>query len=111
MMKMWSTWKPPVGPNENIEVSVSALAKRIGAPLLTDLAVEFEFDEPTPANVPAPIHQTYPRQLTDLFAGEQLVCFIEVAADRTAADAAPGVGPRFDLSVDYAACRNQAPPG
>lgn len=62
-----------VRPNENIEVAVSSLAKKIGAPLLTNIAVNIEFDGPNPANVASPIHLTYPRQLTDLFAGEQLV--------------------------------------
>ena len=62
-----------VRPNENIEVQVSKLYDRIGAPLLTDLAVGFEFDEVARADAPAPITRTYPRELTDLFRGEQLV--------------------------------------
>ena len=62
-----------VQPNENIEVQVSKLYDRIGAPLLTDLAVGFEFDGVTRADAPASITRTYPRELTDLFRGEQLV--------------------------------------
>ncbi len=62
-----------VRPNENIETHVSALYTKIGSPLLTDLAVTFDFDRVIPAGSAAPISRTYPRQLTDLFQGEQLV--------------------------------------
>jgi Ca-activated chloride channel family protein len=61
-----------VRPNENIETYVSALAKTIGSPLLTNVDVKFEFDKPQALPSP-PISRTYPRKLTDLFAGEQLV--------------------------------------
>ncbi len=60
-----------VRPNENIEANVSSLYAKIAAPLLTDLAINFEFD--TPISGTAPISRTYPRQLSDLFQGEQLV--------------------------------------
>ena len=62
-----------VRPNENIETYVSTLAKSISAPLLTDVDVKFAFDSPAPAGSAEPISRTYPRRLTDLFAGEQLV--------------------------------------
>ena len=62
-----------VRPNESIEAHVSALYSKIGSPLLTDLAVNFEFDRVIPASSASPISRTYPRQLTDLFQGEQLV--------------------------------------
>jgi len=62
-----------VRPNEDIEVQVSKLYDRIGAPLLTDLAIGFEFDQVARADAPAAISRTYPRELTDLFRGEQLV--------------------------------------
>ena len=62
-----------VRPNESIEAHVSALYTKIGSPLLTDLAVSFEFDRVIPASSASPISRTYPRQLTDLFQGEQLV--------------------------------------
>lgn len=62
-----------VRPNENIETHVSALYNKIGSPLLTDLAVTFDFDRVIQAGTAAPISRTYPRQLTDLFQGEQLV--------------------------------------
>lgn len=62
-----------VRPNENIEAHIAALYTKIGSPLLTDLAVNFEFDRVIPAGSAMPISRTYPRQLTDLFQGEQLV--------------------------------------
>lgn len=62
-----------VRPNENIEAHISSLYNKIGSPLLTDLAVTIDFDKPQPADSAAPISRTYPRQLTDLFQGEQLV--------------------------------------
>jgi Ca-activated chloride channel family protein len=61
-----------VRPNENIETYVSTLAKSIGAPVLANVDVKFEFDSPKATSAP-PISRTYPRKLTDLFAGEQLV--------------------------------------
>lgn len=62
-----------VRPNESIEAHVSALYAKIGSPLLTDLAVNFDFDRVIPVGGASPISRTYPRQLTDLFQGEQLV--------------------------------------
>ncbi|MBI3865328.1 MAG: VWA domain-containing protein [Planctomycetia bacterium] len=62
-----------VRPNENIEAHVSNLYTKIGSPLLTDLAVNMEFDKVIPAGSASPISRTYPRRLTDLFQGEQLV--------------------------------------
>lgn len=62
-----------VRPNESIETYVSTLAKSIGSPLLTSLEVKFDFDSPPPAGSAEPISRTYPKRLTDLFAGEQLV--------------------------------------
>jgi Ca-activated chloride channel homolog len=61
-----------VRPNENIEAYVSTLSKSIAAPVLTDIDVKFEFDASQAADAP-PVSRTYPRRLTDLFAGEQLV--------------------------------------
>lgn len=62
-----------VRPNENIEASVSNLYRKIGAPVLTDIAINVEFDAVLPASGTPTISRTYPRQLTDLFQGEQLV--------------------------------------
>lgn len=62
-----------VRPSENIEASVSNLYRKIGSPVLTDIAVNVEFDAVVPASTTPLISRTYPRQLTDLFQGEQLV--------------------------------------
>lgn len=62
-----------VRPNENIEAHVAALYAKIGSPILTDLAVNFDFDHPQSPGSAAQVSRTYPRQLTDLFHGEQLV--------------------------------------
>lgn len=62
-----------VRPSEDIEASVSSLYNKIGSPLLTDIALKFEFDVPQDAAAPALINRSYPKQLTDLFHGEQLV--------------------------------------
>src|SRR4029077_14548395 len=62
-----------VRPNENIEAHVAALHAKIGSPLMTDIAVTFDFDRVVQAGTASPISRTYPRQLTDLFQGEQLV--------------------------------------
>lgn len=62
-----------VRPNESIEMHVSALYAKIGAPVMTDIAVNVEFDAPRDASAPPAIARTYPRQLTDLFQGEQFV--------------------------------------
>jgi Ca-activated chloride channel family protein len=62
-----------VRPNENIETPIAALSTRISSPVLTDLAVSVDFDKALPTGSAPPISRTYPRLLTDLFQGEQLV--------------------------------------
>jgi Ca-activated chloride channel homolog len=55
-----------VRPNEDVEQAVSVLAAKIRHPVLTDLAVE---------RAPVRLKEVYPRELPDLFAGEDLVIF------------------------------------
>lgn len=62
-----------VRPNENIEAHVSALYAKIGSPLMTDLAVSIDFDRAPAPGTAGPTNRIYPKQLTDLFHGEQLV--------------------------------------
>mgnify|MGYP002623054630 CR=1 FL=1 len=62
-----------VRPNEDIETQVATLYNRIGAPVLTDLAIDFQFQTPPPSGAAAAIARTYPQELTDLFRGEQLI--------------------------------------
>jgi Ca-activated chloride channel family protein len=58
-----------VKPNENIEASVASLYGKIGAPVVTDLKLRLDVAGQT-ENI---LSRTYPRQLTDLYQGEQLV--------------------------------------
>ena len=62
-----------VRPNEDIEAHVASLYNRIGSPLLTDIGVNIEFDRESKSSDPTPIARMHPKQLTDLFYGEQLV--------------------------------------
>jgi Ca-activated chloride channel homolog len=55
-----------VRPNEDVEEAVSALAARVRHPVLTDLSLE---------RGPVRLKEVYPRELPDLFAGEELVIF------------------------------------
>jgi Ca-activated chloride channel family protein len=55
-----------VRPNENIESPVSTLYSKIGTPVLTDVAVDIQLDGGATSRV-------YPRQMPDLFRGDQLV--------------------------------------
>jgi len=61
-----------VRPNEDIEEHVSRLYRQIGSPVMTDLAVKFELDVPR-VEEGGPVNRLYPRQVGDLFEGEQLV--------------------------------------
>lgn len=55
-----------VRPNENIEAPISALYAKVGSPMLTDLAVDIQLYGGATSRV-------YPRQMPDLFRGDQLV--------------------------------------
>src|SRR6185437_2344695 len=61
-----------VRPNENIEERVSRLYQKIEAPVMTDVAIKFAVDA-LPTEAGEPVNRTYPRQIVDLFAGDQLV--------------------------------------
>ncbi len=62
-----------VKPDEDIEVSVAKLYRRIEAPALVD--VKFDIDVPVKRKKPAAnaTYRVYPREVADLFAGDQLV--------------------------------------
>jgi Ca-activated chloride channel family protein len=55
-----------VRPNENIEAPVSALFSKIGSPMMTEVAVKIDLDGGATSRI-------YPRQMPDLFRGDQLV--------------------------------------
>ncbi|MDX1963813.1 MAG: VIT and VWA domain-containing protein [Pirellulales bacterium] len=61
-----------VRPNEDIEARVSALYNRIGAPVMSDVAIKFDLDGHKTEDGPL-VNRQYPQTITDLFAGEQLV--------------------------------------
>lgn len=61
-----------VRPNENIEERVSRLYQKIESPVMTDVAIQFSVDA-LPAEAGDAVSRLYPKQVVDLFAGEQLV--------------------------------------
>ena len=61
-----------VRPDEDIEERVSRLYRRIESPVMTDVQLEFVFDE-VRTEEGNPINRVYPKDSIDLFAGEQLV--------------------------------------
>ena len=61
-----------VRPNENIEDRVSALYKRIGAPVLSELSITWDVEGISTSDG-KPVNRVYPKDVRDLFAGEQLV--------------------------------------
>ena len=61
-----------VRPNEDIEDRISKLYTRIESPVLTGVRLQFLFDE-LRTEAGNPISRVYPKEETDLFAGQQLV--------------------------------------
>jgi Ca-activated chloride channel family protein len=59
-----------VRPNENIERSVAALYNRIGSPVMTDVKIQLILDGLQPTES---INRVYPKNVVDLFAGEQVI--------------------------------------
>ena len=63
-----------VRPNEDIEDRVSRLFRRIEAPVMTDVKIEFSFDSKEKGSESSStVNRIYPKGAIDLFAGEQLV--------------------------------------
>jgi len=61
-----------VRPDEDLEVHVSRLHNRISAPVMTDVKVEVDVEKAKTEDGP-PVNRVYPRDVYDLFEGEQLV--------------------------------------
>ena len=61
-----------VRPNEDIEVYVSRLYSKINSPVMTDVALKFDFDQ-LRTEEGDPINRVFPKQVNDIFEGEQLV--------------------------------------
>jgi Ca-activated chloride channel family protein len=60
-----------VRPNEDIEATVSALYRKIGAPVMTNVAVTVDVDSESSST--PPVNRIYPKGEFDLFAGDQVV--------------------------------------
>lgn len=61
-----------VRPDENIESSVSRMYAKMSSPILTGVKVSVEVDAATTESGPS-VNRVYPKEVYDLFAGEQLV--------------------------------------
>ncbi len=61
-----------VRPNEDIEESVSQLYRRIGAPAMVNVSIDWDLED-FPAEKGSLVNRVYPRGDIDLFAGDQLV--------------------------------------
>ena len=61
-----------VRPDEDIEVHVSRLYTTIAAPAMTEVTVKFEFDDQRVEDG-QPVTRVYPKEVGDLFQGEQFV--------------------------------------
>jgi Ca-activated chloride channel family protein len=59
-----------VRPDENIEASVSRLYGRMSAPVMTNVTVKVDVDS---ADANPPVNRVYPKEVYDVFAGDQLV--------------------------------------
>jgi Ca-activated chloride channel family protein len=61
-----------VRPDENIEEHVARLYNRIESPVLTGMKIAYDLDTVKTEEGP-PVNRIYPKEATDLFAGDQLV--------------------------------------
>ncbi|HZZ27417.1 MAG TPA: VIT and VWA domain-containing protein, partial [Pirellulales bacterium] len=61
-----------VRPNENIETAVAALYGRIGSPVMTGVKLNVDVEGAKPEEG-AVVNRVYPKEVFDLFVGEQLV--------------------------------------
>ncbi len=60
-----------VRPDENIEEHVARLYNRIESPVMTGMKFRYDFDSADEYGTP--VNRIYPKEATDLFAGDQLV--------------------------------------
>ncbi len=61
-----------VRPDEDLELYVSRLYRRISEPMMTQVKIDFVMDDRSEQDGPV-VNRTYPRDVRDLFAGEQVV--------------------------------------
>lgn len=91
-----------VRPNEDIESAVSALYKRIGAPVMSDVAIKFDLDEHKTEHGPV-VNRQYPKDVSDLFAGEQLVIVGRYKKSGAAKVTVTGKVGKKEVSLDFPA--------
>jgi Ca-activated chloride channel family protein len=85
-----------VRPSENIEAPVSALFSKIGSPMMTEVAVKIDLDGGATSRI-------YPRQMPDLFRGDQLVLVGRYRAGGAARIALSGSAGGRKQSLNYTA--------
>ncbi|MCE9527377.1 MAG: VWA domain-containing protein, partial [Planctomycetales bacterium] len=61
-----------VRPDENIESSVGRLSSKMSSPVMTHVGVKVDVDAATDSGAPS-INRMYPKEVYDIFAGDQLV--------------------------------------
>jgi Ca-activated chloride channel family protein len=88
-----------VRPNENIEASVSALYRKIGAPVMTNVAVKFDIE----GGGDEPVNRVYPKGDFDLFAGDQAVIVGRYRAGGTAKVKLTGLLGGAEKTLDFPA--------
>ena len=93
-----------VRPEEDIEAHVSKVYNRIGSPVMTDVSVKIEFDGVRVEDA-APINRIYPKQVVDLFEGEQLMLvgrYKKNGAAKVVIEGRTGsANQRFDFPADF----------
>ncbi|OHB82263.1 MAG: hypothetical protein A2V98_21480 [Planctomycetes bacterium RBG_16_64_12] len=91
-----------VRPDEDIEDRVSRLYRRIQSPVMTDVQLQFVFDE-LETEAGKPISRVYPKEAFDLFAGEQLVVVGRYKKSGTAKVVITGSVGGQEQKLDFAA--------
>lgn len=95
-----------VRPDEDIEAHVARVYGRISSPVLSDVGVRFEFDAVRAEDAP-PISRQYPKEVFDLFEGEQLVLVGRYsktgAAKVVISGKTGGEAKTFDFPAEFAA--------
>ncbi len=93
-----------VRPNEDIEERVAKLYKQIQSPVMTNLQLEFGFDE-IRSEQGKPVNRVYPKESFDLFAGEQLVVvgrYKKAGAAKVVVSGSVGGQPqKFDFPANF----------
>jgi Ca-activated chloride channel family protein len=91
-----------VRPDEDIEAHVSSVYKKLGAPVMTNVAVKVDIEG---ASDSGGVSRVYPKDVYDLFAGEQLVMVGRYkkagSAKITVTGQVNGKGEKFDFPATF----------